>query len=174
MRSSKRPGVAGEVTDLSRYPARAGFEDLVTVVSSRKNKIAWTAVAFPDQGYVWYSLKKPEQLGQTVLWMSNRGRHYSPWNGRHSGVLGLEEVTAYFHKGLAESIAPNPISALGSPTFHQMNPKVPMVIRLIQGVCAIPKGFDHVNDIQLQMETVILKSRSGKAVRTALDTTFLD
>ncbi|HEY5792469.1 MAG TPA: hypothetical protein VIS74_04170, partial [Chthoniobacterales bacterium] len=110
------PLAAGGFADLSRYPAREGFEDLVMVCAGPRQPLAWTAAAFPREGFVWFALKDPRVLASTVFWHSNGGRHYAPWNGRHRGVLGLEEVTSYFHTGLAESAAPNPVSARGIPT----------------------------------------------------------
>ena len=99
------PTAAGGLADLSRYPARRGFEDLVMVVSDAGLPLAWTAVAFPRERFVWFALKDPKVLRETVLWMSNRGRHYPPWSSRHVNVMGLEEVTANFHLGLAASAA---------------------------------------------------------------------
>ena len=108
--SSLRPGATfesfrevpmqtGELADLSRYPARRGFEDLVLLESDPGLPFAWTAVTFSEEGYVWFALKNPRVLRQTILWISNGGRHYSPWNGRHVGVLGLEEVTSSLFGG---------------------------------------------------------------------------
>ena len=36
-------------------------------------------------------LKNPAQLPVTMLWFSNGGRSYAPWNGRHRDVLGVED-----------------------------------------------------------------------------------
>ena len=86
------------------------------VVHEATPDFAWTAVTFPAQRYVWFALKDPRVLRSTVLWHSNGGRHYPPWNGRHVNVLGMEDVTTYFHFGLAESARPNSISRRGFPT----------------------------------------------------------
>src|SRR5690606_20883803 len=72
------PTVTGETADLSRYPARRGFEDLVLLASDPALPLAWTAVTLPEEGYVWFTLKDPRVLRQTVLWISNGGRHYPP------------------------------------------------------------------------------------------------
>ena len=96
--------ITGQTTDLSRYPARRGLEDIAMIVSDVKEPFAWTAVTFLEEGYVWFALKDPRVLRETVFWFSNGGRHYPPWNGRHINVLGLEEVCSNFHPGLAESV----------------------------------------------------------------------
>ena len=122
------PTQNGETADLTRYPARRGFEDLVMLVSDAKAPFAWTAVSFPRERYVWFALKDPRVLRETVFWLSNGGRHYPPWNSRHVNVMGLEEVTSYFHLGLAESARTNPISRKGFPTCLALNPKKPLVV----------------------------------------------
>ena len=77
----------GSIADLSRYPDREGFEDLVMLVGTTDSDFAWNAVVFPEEGYLWFCLKNPRVLQHTILWHSNGGRHYAPWNGRHRNVL---------------------------------------------------------------------------------------
>jgi len=165
----------GEKADLSRYPARRGYEDLVMLVSEDTAPWAWTAVAFPKEGYVWFGLKDPRVLRHTVLWLSNGGRHYPPWSGRHVNVMGLEEVTAYFHLGLAESAAPNPLSQAGHPTCVTLEAAKPLVISYIMGTAKIPAGFDRVVSIQPAAggREITLESASGKQARAAVDVEFL-
>src|SRR5208283_2743913 len=43
------PCAAGGYADLTRYPAREGFEDLVLLVTRPSSPIAWTTVAFPEE-----------------------------------------------------------------------------------------------------------------------------
>jgi hypothetical protein len=171
----KVPLLAGGHTDLTSYPARAGFEDIVMLVSDPRQPFAWTAATFPEEGYAWFALKDPRVLRQTVFWMSNRGRHYPPWNGRHSGVLGLEEVTSYFHYGLAESAAPNPLSKRGVPTCHRFRRGEALAVKYIMAMAAVPRGFDRVRDIlpAKNGESVCLVASSGKTVHVPLDLGFL-
>ena len=167
------PTLDGQTTDLTRYPARRGFEDLVMVVSDDRLPFAWTTVAFPKEGYVWFALKDPKLLRHTVLWLSNGGRHYPPWSGRHTGVMGLEEVTSNFHYGLAESVKQNPISAQGYPTCLHLNPERPLVIPYIMGVAPIPPGFDRVARIEEAAGGITLHSASGQQVSAAVALEFL-
>ncbi len=166
------PMISGELTDVSRYPARLGFEDLLLLASDPEAEFSWTAVAFPKERHAWFSLKNPRLLASTVFWMSNGGRHYPPWSGRHVGVMGLEDVTAYFHYGLAESARPNPLSKMGIPTAMVLNPAEPLSIPYIMGVARIPEGFGAVAEIGpgRDNESVTLKgTRKGKvAVPLAL------
>ncbi|MFA5057355.1 MAG: hypothetical protein WC485_04535, partial [Opitutaceae bacterium] len=165
----------GGWTDLSTYPARRGYEDLVQLVSDVRQPFAWTAVTFPAEGYVWFSIKDPRVLRQTIFWFSNGGRHYPPWSGRHVNVMGLEEVTSYFHYGLPESAKKNPLITKGYVTCHQLDPKKPLVVNYIMAVAPIPKGFDHVAAITpaADHQSVRLTSRSGRTVVAPLDLDFI-
>ena len=171
---SRVPTVTGEVTDLSRYPARRGFEDIVMLVADDRLPFAWTAVTFPSRGYVWFALKDPKVLRSTVMWISNGGRHYPPWNGRHVNVMGLEEVTANFHSGLAESVVPNPLSKRGIATSVKLSPNVPFVVNYIFGVARIGRGFDRVEKIVAEKNRATLISTSGVTVKTQVNVSFLN
>ena len=167
------PMITGEMADLSRYPARRGFEDIVILVADPKLPVAWTAVAFPEEGYVWFSLRDPRVLASTLLWMSNGGRHYAPWNGRHINVMGVEDITGFFHCGLAESAAPNALSRLGVKTHHVLNLQQTLAVRYIMGVAAIPKRFERVKDIVLEKNVARIMSDAGLEVKTAVNADFL-
>ena len=145
------------------------------LVSDAKAPFAWTAVSFPRERYVWFALKDPRVLRETVFWLSNGGRHYPPWNSRHINVMGLEEVTSYFHIGVAESACKNPISRKGFPTCLALNPKKPLVVSYIMGMADIPAGFDRVVSIRPVQgnRAILLKSASGKQAQAAVDVSFL-
>jgi hypothetical protein len=172
-RLDRAPQLNGGYADLTRYPARRGFEDLVMLTADPKLKLAWNAVTFPKQRYVWYALRDPRVLRHTILWISNGGRHYAPWNGRHLDVLGVEDVTAYFHYGLAESALPNPLSRRGMPTILQLNPKQPTTVSYIVGVAEIPKGFDQVRAIRPINGGIELVAASGRRTSTSVALNFL-
>ncbi|MEZ0327319.1 MAG: hypothetical protein ACAH95_15585 [Fimbriimonas sp.] len=167
------PLANGDSADLSRYPAREGFEDLAMVFSDPDADFAWSAVVFPKLGYAWYALKDPRVLSGTILWHSNGGRHYSPWNGRHRGVLGVEDITGYMHYGVAESSAQNEASRAGLRTHLMLNPAVPTVVNYIMGVVEVPSDFDHVNDIHREKSGLVMESRSGKLVTIKVDIAHL-
>jgi hypothetical protein len=165
----------GELTDLSRFPARRGFDDLAMIVSDSALPLAWTPVVFPKQRYVWFALKDPKILRQTVFWISNGGRHYAPWSSRHVNVMGLEETTSYFHFGLAESTRRNPLATRGIPTCRRLRPQTPTVVNYIMAVAAIPKGFDRVVAVTPAKDgqSVKLAAASGQTTVAALDLAFL-
>lgn len=164
---------AGGTTDLTRYPARKGFEDLVMLSADATLPFAWTAVVFPRERYVWFSLRDPRVLRHTIFWISNGGRHYAPWSGRHTAVLGLEDVTSYFHCGLAESAAPNPLSRRGLPTVLHLDPKKPTTVNYLMAVASIPAGFDRVREIRAIKGGVEFVAANGRRARCAVDLSFL-
>ena len=167
------PLAAGGTTDLSHYPARRGFDDLVMLTAGAKLAFAWTAVTFASRGCVWFALRDPRVLRHTILWFSNGGRHYPPWNGRHTDVLGVEDVTSYFHYGLAESAKPNPLNRRGIPTALVLNARKPTAINYLMAVAAIPAGFDRVAKIHPAKGGVELVAASGKRAFCAVDLSFL-
>jgi hypothetical protein len=69
-----------------------------------------------------------EHFPSTLLWVSNRGRAYAPWNSRHV-ALGVEPVCAAFDLGTAVSTARNPISAGGTATAYEFHPDRAFVTR---------------------------------------------
>jgi hypothetical protein len=170
------PSITGEKCDLSRYPARRGFEDIAMIISDTDVPFAWTAVTFPRERYVWLALKDPRVLRSTVFWFSNGGRHYPPWNGRHVNVMGLEEVTSYFHYGLTESAHMNDLSERGYPTSVLLHAERPLHVNSIMAVASIPLGFDRVAAVDTNLKAgggVIVRAASGKTVEVALNLDFL-
>ena len=172
-RLDRVPAGDGTQADLSRYPARRGFEDLVMIAHRATPRFAWTAVTFPGQGYVWFALKDPRVLRSTVLWISNGGRHYPPWNGRHVNVMGVEDVTSYFHLGLAESARPNPVNRRGILTHLNLHANRPLVVNYIMGVAAIPRAWGRVKKISPAPQGITLHPAKGAAVHVPLDLSFL-
>jgi len=167
------PTVFGDTTDLSVYPARRGYEDLAVLIADDSKPLAWSAVVFPAERYVWFSLRDPRQLASTILWLSNGGRHYAPWDGRHVNVIGIEDVTSFFHPGLAESVADNPLSRRGIKTTVTLNPKKPLIINYIMGIADVPQGFDRVADIIPGDGIVTLVSRNGTSMNVPVDVSWL-
>mgnify|MGYP000302154476 CR=1 FL=1 len=167
------PLLTGGFTDLTSYPARRGFDDLVMLTADPELPFAWNAVTYPKDGYVYFALRDPGTLRHTLLWISNGGRHYAPWNGRHTDVMGIEDTTSYFHYGLAESVKPNPLSRRGIPTTLTLNPKKPLSVRYLFGVAAIPRGFDRVRTVVANRGGIELVAANGKRTAAAVQLDFL-
>jgi len=172
---SAAPCIDGSTTDLCRYPARRGFEDLALLCADPTQEFAWSAVTFPEQRFVWFALRDPKQLASTLLWFSNGGRHFPPWNGRHVNVLGIEDITAYFHAGLAASSRENPLNARGVPTCLRPDAQGRLSIFYLQGAARIPADFDCVADIEghWRDNSIVLRAASGVAVAVHCHLDFL-
>lgn len=167
-------GEGGGYADLTRFPARKGFDDLVMLTADAKLEFAWTAVTFSSEGYIWFALRDPRVLRHTILWMSNGGRHYPPWNGRHAAVMGVEDVMAYFHYGLAESARQNSLTRQGFPTALRLTARRPRSILYIMGVAAVPRGFERVVCIERADSGIDLIGTGRRRTHVGLDLSFLD
>ena len=87
--------------------------------------------------------------------------------------MGLEEVTSYFHHGLAESVKKNALNQSSFPTTIELSKNHPLTVRYVMAVQSIPPGFDFVSDIRLRDGHAVLHSRSGQQVTAPLDTSFI-
>lgn len=165
----------GSMTDLTRYPARRGFDDIAILCTDPNVEFGWSAVTFPDQGFVWFALRDQRKLASTLLWISNGGRYYAPWNGRHVNVMGIEDITGFFHMGLAASCRPNPLSDHGVQTYLKPGKDGRLSIPYIQGVARIPRDFDRVAVIESRSQghSVLLAAESGAAVEVRCQIDFL-
>lgn len=168
------PIVGGLTTDLTRYPARRGFDDIAIVCADPSLEFAWVAVTFPDERFVWFALRNPRQLASTLLWCSNGGRSFAPWNGRHVNVMGIEDITGFFHAGIAESCEPNALTARGIATCLEPDAAGRLSIPYIQGVVRIPPGFNQVARIERSGNGhLVLQSDGAWQVKMACHLDFL-
>ena len=165
--------------DLTRLPARQGYADLVQVVNKqdlqmvgKQEATAWTCATRTDEGWLWYALKDPRVLRSTLLWIENRGRHGSPWNGRNN-CLGLEDVTSFFADGLAASAGANLLTRRGVPTVIEFTADKPTEIRYIQGVTRVPDGFGKVVAAEYAPGAVTFVAEGGERVTVPVRHEFL-
>lgn len=137
---SEFPGADGGAVNLHHYPWGEAHEDFVAAVEEPASPLGWTAVVRLDQGDVFLSLRNPRQLPMTMLWHSNGGRDYAPWNGRHRGCLGVEEGAALPVLGLSSRESPDPLSAAGQAPLLQLEPQGTRDMRHILGAIRWPSG----------------------------------
>lgn len=133
------PAADGGAVNLHRYPWGPQHEDFVTGVEDPGATLGWTAVVRPE-GDLILSLKNARALPMTMLWHSNGGRDYAPWNGRHAGCLGVEEGAALPVLGLSSRETPDPLSAAGQPALLTLNPIGTVEVRHILGAVHWPSG----------------------------------
>jgi len=104
----------GGSVDATHLPFEQSGEDLLQLAGVREGRVVldnsvdqyrfvltWDASVFPS----------------LLIWFSNRGRHYEPWNSQHM-ALGLEPVCSAFDLGAALANADNPISRKGVSTAY--------------------------------------------------------
>ena len=158
--------------DCSRLPARTGFTDLLGLWARQADGPAWTTATVQNAGFMWFALKDPAMLPATLLWIANRGRHSSPWNGRNR-CLGLEDVCGFFANGAAESAGANQLSAMGIATVVKLSRSAPTAVNHIQGVVKVPNGFDCVRTASFAPGKVTFTSVTGKKVTAPVCHEFL-
>ena len=134
------PTAAGGTVNLHRYPWAERAEDFVAAVEDPASRLGWTAVVRPVEGDLFLSLRDPARLPMTMLWHSNGGRDYAPWNGRHVGCLGIEEGAALPMLGLSAAEVPDPLTAAGQPALLALEPEGTAEVRHIIGAIRWPSG----------------------------------
>lgn len=154
--------------DMTSLPARTGYVDILAIYKRPSPEPGWIAAVNRQEGYVWFSLKDSAVLPGTVIWLENRGRHGSPWNGRNR-CLGLEDVCWYFE----QSYEPNPVSAMGIPTAMKIGGTRPVMINYVQGAAPVPADFDVVRIVEFEPGAIALVAASGKRVRVSVQHEFL-
>ncbi|NQS90493.1 hypothetical protein HQ584_11975 [Patescibacteria group bacterium] len=158
--------------DCSSFPQRTGFTDLIQLLKKPSDEPAWTTATCQSKGYLWFSLKDASVMPGTVFWISNKGRHGFPWDGRNR-CLGLEETCSYFADGLGPSTRPNIITRAGFPTAIELSPETPTVVNFIQGVVEIPSDFRNVKAVKFGSNAVTFVSITGKEVTADVNYRFL-
>ena len=170
------PDRHGNGLDLRRYPLAARNEDFAVLVEDPANPLGWTAAVRPDAGDVFLSLKRPATLPVTMLWFSNGGRSYAPWNGRHIGVLGVEEGRSYGGAGHRASAGANPMNAAGVSTALALVPGGTAEIRHVVGGAPLGAGWPAaaaVAAVSARPGELLLASQDGATLALPFDDTFL-
>jgi len=107
----------GAPVDASCLPFPTPSEDLV-LLSAPGGRVT---LVRPDLGYRVDVQWNDSDLPSCLLWLSNRGRDYAPWNGRVCAV-GIEPVAAAFDLGIQHSISANtPLARHGIRNFVELS-----------------------------------------------------
>ena len=157
-------------TDLTHYPARAGNDDLVMMVSEAptpQQPFAWTAVVM--DGFVWFSLKNSLDFPATLFWLSNGGRSAPPWSSRHTARLGVEDVCSHFCDSV-EISRKDLLRNLSVPTTRSFSSSETVTLRNIQAVASCPIDFGHVLSITPEgKDLVVIADDRGERILTKVD-----
>lgn len=167
------PLAGGGSADLTGFPPGENHEDFLTLVEKRNGcELGWSVVSRTAEQDRVLILKNSETLPVTMLWMSNGGRDYAPWSGRHAGVLGIEDARAS-GLGHADSIRPNAINSTGIPTAFDLGGQQIVRIRQVIGACAIVPGEGEVVDLTVETDRLTLHFDRGSSRTIPFDASFL-
>ncbi|MEM8822775.1 MAG: hypothetical protein AAGF30_04110 [Pseudomonadota bacterium] len=155
------PGADGRPVDLTDLPIGQRHEDFVTLVEAAEVPLGWSAVMREVEDDIVFILKDPATLPVTMLWHSNGGRDYAPWNGRHRGVLGIEDGCAAGAGGHRAALAPNPVAAMGVPTALPLAPERTHRIGHVIGAIAQPPGWTRIDAIRIENMELVLIGDAG-------------
>ena len=158
----------GGTADASFYPFDRGHEDLVVLTERPGSRVGWSAALARQDGFLFFAVKDARALPQTVLWMSNGGRYYAPWNGRHLAVLGIEEAATGLHLEAGESDDGGVAAAL------ELAPGRRTATRYAFGAIPVPDGWSEVADIRVEATTLTLADRGGGERRLPFRGDWLD
>ncbi|WP_417248912.1 hypothetical protein [Celeribacter sp.] len=163
--------------DLTHYApvpeGEDGTEDFLTMVEMRSvARIGWTAVTRAAEGDIVIFLKDPRLCPVTMLWMSNGGRKYAPWDGRHRGVLGIEDGRAAGAEGHRAAMSDNAIAREGVPTALPLSPATTHEIRHATVVLPRPEGFEGVADVRLAGGRLVVTGTQGTEIGIPFDQGF--
>ena len=167
------PLKGGGTTNLRKYPIAERHEDFVMLVEAPSARFGWAAAAREDARDILLSLKNPRDFPVTMLWFSNGGRDYPPWNGRNVGVLGIEEGCTFSARGYAASIAPNALSQTGVPTALELKPDGAVELRHVIGGLALPDRWSEISSINVEPQELALRDMGGGRRSVPYDASFL-
>ncbi|QBY00332.1 hypothetical protein E2K80_05920 [Rhodophyticola sp. CCM32] len=160
----------GSDWDLHSYPAGHAVEDFVILAEERGRHLGWTALMREAEDDMLLVLKDPRILPVTMLWISNGGRDFSPWNSRHTGVLGIEDGIAVGATGLKASLAENRLTAMGVPTALTLGPT--HVIRHAMVSLPRPPGWAELREVTIGDGMLNVSDMSGDHLSVPFDDGF--
>lgn len=160
----------GSQWDLHDYPAAHRVEDFAVLVEARGRALGWTVLMRNAEDDMLVIVKDARVMPVTMLWISNGGRDFAPWNARHTGVIGIEDGCAAGGIGLRGAIAENRLTAMGVPTTHALGGR--LVIRHAMISLPRPPGWSRVTDITLGDGQAVLTETGGDRVAVLFDDGF--
>ena len=92
----------------------------------------------------------------------NGGRDFPPSDGRHAGVLGIEDGVAAGATGLARALGPNPVAATGVDTCTGRGSAIETRHAIVR--VPAPEGWDRVVGVRVEAGRLLIAG-PGKAIR---------
>ena len=147
---------SGAPIDICDLPIGQEHEDFVVLIEASHSQLGWSAVTREEEDDIIFFLKDPKVLPFTMLWHSNGARKYRPWDGRHNGVLGIEDGCAAGVLGHKAALGDNPIKRAGAPTTLRLEPEGHVRINHVIGAIPRPAGWDELLAIEIKGDQLIL------------------
>lgn len=160
----------GPLWDLRDYPAQHRVEDFCLLVEAPDTPIGWSVLIRHAEDDMLVILKDARLMPVTMLWISNGGRAHAPWNGRHDGVIGIEDGCTAGTGGLAAALSPNRLSAMGVPSALTLGGR--HVIRHAMLSLPRPAGWKDVADVRVGAQDLTLTDSAGQNLVIPFDGGF--
>ena len=154
------PAAGGGTVDLTHYPYGPAHEDFFIGIEAPDSPLGWTAISRPTEGDLYLSLRHPKRLPMTMLWHSNGGRDYAPWNSRHTGCLGIEEGVAMPLLDITPREDPDLFANSGQASALVLAPNTTTNVCHVTGCIAWPTG-EAVRDISLSGDALTVLGEQG-------------
>ena len=159
---------ADQSVDASFYPFSKRHEDIVVMAEAKGQEIGWSAALADQDGFLFFAVKDAAALPETLLWMSNGGRNYAPWFGRHTCVLGIEEAATACHASGAFTSSDTK-SPSGLVQGLVLKDSTIREIRYGFGAIPAPPHWREIADIRVTVSDLTLVDVSGAEITLPFD-----
>ncbi|WP_460273534.1 hypothetical protein [Celeribacter sp. ULVN23_4] len=166
------PAAQGGTVDLTKYPRGSGHEDFVTLIERDTQGLGWTAVSRAAEGDIVVVLKDSAVMPVTMLWISNGGRDYAPWDGRHDGVLGIEDGCAAGAEGHRAALRENAVSKEGVASSVPLSADGTVTLRHAIVVLPQPDGWAGVAGVAVTAGKLTVTGQDGRSVTCPFDSSY--
>lgn len=150
------PAKNGGTLDLTSLPMAEAHEDFAVLVEAQGHELGWTAILREAENDIVFFLKLAKAMPITMLWYSNGGRNYSPWNGRHTGVIGIEDGCSPGGDGQRASLGDNAVAREGVPTAIPLRHGLTTRMAHVTGAVARPDGCTGIANIAISGDQLTL------------------
>lgn len=115
------PMANGESIDMTQLPLGFATEEVIMLAGVKDGLVC---LENHDEGYRAILEFEADKIPNVLLWVSNRGRQFEPWNGRNL-CLGIEPIASAFDFGTDISRSDNTLSRRGVKTCVNIGKDAP-------------------------------------------------
>jgi hypothetical protein len=146
----------------ARLSRRARVEDFAILVEARDARLGWTVVMRNAENDMIVVLKDARILPVTMFWVSNGGRDFPPWNGRHVPAFWASRMAARRGRGPQGRAGRQPDTGLRRAHTIALGDRhvIPHAILSLPR----PPGWSEVTAITLHDDTLTLRDITGDAI----------